>query len=367
MNIDRHNYEEFFILYMDNELSSAERSKVELFVKEHADLAIELEMLQQTRLVADSSLVYKGKNSLLKTAADSEINMNNYEEWLLLYTDDELTIEQEIAVENFAITHPEAKKELDLLQKTKLQADDTILFFDKSSLYRSEEKERRAVGIRWWRIAAAAALLFAISITGFLLSNKKSSTDPIASGPTEVPPVKKALPALSTGLEAKKNIAPVKNNEAFVKNNAASNKETRPKTRDTKNTNTIIPKEIKNNQPDIAVAQKEKGNNLPAPVYNPNMKEKVSPVEDFAVARKNVLTNSKEINPHASVTSGTPQSFIQTGNTLTSDEPEQEMTAKKTKFRGLLRKITRTFEKTTNIKATDEQDRLLVGGLAIRL
>jgi len=88
----------------------------------------------------------------------------------------------------------------------------------------------------------------------------------------------------------------------------------------------------------------------------------------LAVVDENALTKLKENTSQIPVTSATTQSFIQAKNSLTNDEdvavnePEN-----KTKFRGLLRKITRTFEKTTNIKATDEQDRLLVAGLSIRL
>jgi hypothetical protein len=37
MNINRHNYEEFFILYMDNELGSEDRRLVEEFVQKHPE------------------------------------------------------------------------------------------------------------------------------------------------------------------------------------------------------------------------------------------------------------------------------------------------------------------------------------------
>ena len=40
---------------------------------------------------------------------------------------------------------------------------------------------------------------------------------------------------------------------------------------------------------------------------------------------------------------------------------------KKNKLRGFFRKVTRTFEKRTNIDPTDQDNRLLVGSLAIKL
>ena len=47
-NINRHNYETFFLLYIDNELSVTEKKTVDEFVDANPDLQEELIMLQQS-------------------------------------------------------------------------------------------------------------------------------------------------------------------------------------------------------------------------------------------------------------------------------------------------------------------------------
>jgi len=77
MNINRHNYEEFFLLYVDGELSAPERKLVELFVQENADLANELQMFEQTKLPTETML-FADKSTLYKTDTGL-VNLNNYE------------------------------------------------------------------------------------------------------------------------------------------------------------------------------------------------------------------------------------------------------------------------------------------------
>jgi hypothetical protein len=64
--ITRHHYEEYFLLYVDNELSPAERHSVETFVEENPDLLEELDALRQCKLVPEHEVSFGSLEPLLK-------------------------------------------------------------------------------------------------------------------------------------------------------------------------------------------------------------------------------------------------------------------------------------------------------------
>src|SRR5204863_91155 len=80
----------------------------------------ELVMLEQSKLIPDASIHFNKKEVLMKEESDASINMNNYQEWLVLYVDNELNKEEKIAVEKFLGAHPKIQQELELFQRTKL-------------------------------------------------------------------------------------------------------------------------------------------------------------------------------------------------------------------------------------------------------
>ena len=151
MNINRHNYETLFLLYIDNELSVTERMTVELFVQDNPDLNKELWMLQQSKLTGDP-ISFENKDSLLKGTGIAE-----WQEKLLLLADDELPLADRSGIEKLLATDFAVKAEWNLLKQLKLQPDLNIGYPDKQSLYRTSGG--RVIGIKWWRIAAAALLL----------------------------------------------------------------------------------------------------------------------------------------------------------------------------------------------------------------
>lgn len=173
MHIDQHNYEEFFLLYVDGELSATDKQTVDQFVQANPGLAVELEMLLQMRLTDEEPVLFEGKESLFRNEA-AEINLQNHEEQFLLYVDNELDEVSKEKVETFVLQHPALQESFTLLKQTRLEPE-AIVFSDKSSLYRKEEKENPVFYLRWQRIAVAAALIgFAVLVWTVLPSDTSS-------------------------------------------------------------------------------------------------------------------------------------------------------------------------------------------------
>ena len=61
MTINRNNYEHYFLLWVDGELSPEEMVAVERFIAEHPDLAEELALLQDTKLVPEEQIIFPEK------------------------------------------------------------------------------------------------------------------------------------------------------------------------------------------------------------------------------------------------------------------------------------------------------------------
>ena len=192
--ITRNNYEEFFLMYVDNELSPADRQVVEKFVADNPDLTEEWTAILECRLLPDDSSVFENKESLYRQSAPGAlpgesaavpsgkepiITEQNYESWYLSYIDGELDEEGRASVEAFAGQHPSLEKELELFRQTVSVPDPAIVFTHKESLYKSE-KPRKVFFLPWMRVAAAAVILGAIGLLLFY-SLQKDSREPRAA------------------------------------------------------------------------------------------------------------------------------------------------------------------------------------------
>ena len=377
MNINRHNYEEYFILYLDNELSEPERRMVEDFVQLHPDLQDELDILLQYKLEPDTQIVFEGKEDLLKENGHSLVTPNNYPEWLTLYNDQELTADQRASVEAFLATHPAAAKEQSLLLQARLEPE-TIVYPFKNALYRKEERVRRIAPV-YWRAAAAVLILLAGLGIVLNLNNRRQATDsdmavkvPADTGTPDRAPVQpepgkliepavKESPSGSTLLANTGNTAPDAADRKKEKELAqkAPLRATDPPVR-------LSPDPEMTGAPSLANHANQPSNNLPLPKENPYVTG-LSRNSDALASNNSPVNNTLSINPDPAVTTRSPQpsDIVQASyneNAETLEQPD----GKKNKNRGFFRKIARTFEKRTNMDPTDD-NRLLVAGLSIKL
>lgn len=181
--IDRNNYETYFLLYVDSELSAEEKVAVQRFVAENSDLAEELSLLESTQLQPEETLVFKDKETLFKKEGQ-EILLNNYEEWFLLYTDNELSDEHKTQVELFVLQHPTLQKEFEWLQQTRLP-EEKLVFNNKEILYRKEASGKSPlIYMRWMRYAAAAAVI-GVMATVWMLVPTNTLKEPLEVGGAE--------------------------------------------------------------------------------------------------------------------------------------------------------------------------------------
>src|SRR5688572_9381455 len=152
INITRSNYEDFFLLYVDGELTPEECDAVETFAANHPDLQEELDILLTTRLDAEP-VVFGDKDILM---ADS-MKVTAIDESLLSYIDNELSPEEKAGVEWELAKNKDLQAQHQLLQQTKLDPNETIVYPYKEELYRRTEKAVRPM--YWLRAAAVVAIL----------------------------------------------------------------------------------------------------------------------------------------------------------------------------------------------------------------
>jgi hypothetical protein len=198
MNINRDNYEEYFLLYADNELTDSEKTEVLMFLKQNKDLEEEFRMIHHTICKPDTHIELTDKSFLLRGNEASIINEKNYEEVFVLYHDNELTDKQKKDTENFLLLHAQLKNEFELIGLAKLIPDDSVIFPNKRKLYK-KEKAGKIVPLIFWRALVAAVFIGSGLWITQLYVQKGQEKPGVAARPA---PTKRATPA--TG----KNVAP---------------------------------------------------------------------------------------------------------------------------------------------------------------
>jgi hypothetical protein len=358
MNINRNNYETFFLLYADGELRADERKAVEEFVAENEDLRIELEMLQATILPAEE-ITFTDKSFLYReTIFDTKL-----QEKLLLKIDDELAEKELADVNTMLDTNADAAKEYELLLRTKLDATEKIIFEEKHLLYK---KERDNVVVFGWLRWAAAAVLIGFGLFFGLKFFGNSTTEPIKEIATKtIIKTKKENTTTPVNSEnnTDQNIATVIESNSEKKGNSGS-MEKNNITKNTLNTdqkekednkktaaqNYIQAPQINNTQEQVAIIKKQN-------LIEPEQKIIVREISQEQIASTIVVEKIKSLMPANENIVPLEDTYTKTVAFLTTEKSENKILymneddVKRSKAGGFFRKVKRYLTRTTKIKS----------------
>jgi anti-sigma factor RsiW len=356
MNINRNNYEQFFIMYVDNELSAEERMEVEAFVASNPDLEVELEMFREVVLQPEPQITFPGKEILFKNS--NPVTEENYEEYFVLYGDDELNREQKEFVEQFVYRHPQFQADFELILKARVVADNSIVYPDKSELFRYERKGGAVVKMQWMRAVAAAVIFVFLGGMGWMFVQQENKVhmpngEVVKTGIEEVNDRK--IDELKTEgseeLASSQVVAMVSGDE-------------RKKVTETGNIHKGLRVSV------VEVMKKETG------------EVKQNGIEELESVRSGVaiVENSSDRKPIIDEAIGEEQlrGLNNVGNAVAAAPEVQQVSnvvyieqepdrSRNKSLRGLVRKATRIFEKTTNIDPANKDNKVQIAGFEIAL
>lgn len=366
MLINRNNYESFFLLYVDGELCATNMKLVEDFAAANEDLGKELDMLKAVVLPADD-IIFEDKGELFKPVPIDSI----LHEKLLLKIDNELSDDEAGSLNKLIDVDKNVKEEFNLLQGTKLDPAEKIIFAEKHLLYK-KEKDNLVIG-RFVRWAAAAVLLGFGFYFGANMLNKKSdlSTESIAR--TNLVPAKKANDTnTAAGIADSQNTASTATPEDATETNAKQASASAPVTANkTEEKNNKIFPENKTSEPtnnteeqrniaavNTAATQKENNNAV---------QQKIAGSSTPALAQ----VSPKEINVPAAVDNNIvplETSYAQAIAYNDNDDSNNKILymdeddVKRSKAGGIFRKVKRFVERTAKVKTGNT---LRIAGFAI--
>jgi cytoskeletal protein RodZ len=354
MNIDRNNYEEYFLLYADNELTDSEKVEIIMFLKDNKDLEEEFNMINYTVSRPDTSVGIPDKSFFLKKIEEPFITQRNYEEIFVLYHDNELTNEQKVVTQKFLTQHPQLKEEFDLIGLARLTPESYIVFPSKEDLYK-KEKDGKVIPLLWKLMAAAVFIGFGLWMLQTYFNTKKEIPTALVpqkkvTSPVKniVPEKKESNPVVQSSTQNSPPVSPVVNHNKKLQKPLLN-----------KNVNRLVVKaSIKNIRPvkqKIDVPMEKENDNI---AITGNEIKSISAEQiktDDKVSSQNQLVQNAIQKPGETlpeVAYAQPASYIQDANTNNDNYVFYDITTsefKKSKVGGFLKKVKRVIERNNPI------------------
>lgn len=334
MQIDRHNYEDFFLLALDGEISAAGRESLDKFLALNPDLLPEFEMLKQTVLPAED--IRFDKTVLFKRAALPE----GLQEDILRYADGELSGAEERAVKQLLFENTDAADFRRSLKLSTLSAEEVVCPF-KEELYRRESA--RVLPITFLLRAAAVIVLL---LGTWLVYNRvqQNGSEPVTTM-DPVARIKAPAPLNENSGPSGRNAA----GEPFVANAKELNLRNEARRENAKQSATVSPQQqvLQSNNNNIARVD-------PVPVPESNEKrneEKINVPDD--------ILNDQKTTPALAVNTSASQPDIIPANSITYLDEQRsdnkilymdESDLKRSKAGGLFKKVKRFVARAAEIR-----------------
>jgi len=140
MNINKNNYEAYFLDYHEGNLSPQGVADLFLFLSQHPELKKELDDFENVALNDFSTPVFENKESLKKN-----ITPNNHEDYFIRAVEGTLDATELVMLQTYLTTNPEFLKEFNQFKKTKLQADPALIFENKNELKQIPQQEHALI------------------------------------------------------------------------------------------------------------------------------------------------------------------------------------------------------------------------------
>ena len=167
MEINRHNYEPYFIDFVDGKLNADGLAMLHSFLAANPDLASELEEFKHlSASFSDDNLAFPEKNNLKRNINDFvKITDGNFDEFCVALFENDLNEASYRKLVKYVNEAPKRQTDFNLYSKTFLKPDRSIIFPKKSQLKRRSIKV--ANPILYFISAAAAISLIVIVYKNF--------------------------------------------------------------------------------------------------------------------------------------------------------------------------------------------------------
>jgi hypothetical protein len=278
------------------------------------------------------------------------------EELLLSFIDDELSNEEKRKIQERISSGVAFQNEYELLLKTKLDPSEVIAYPNKEELYK---RTRKIIPFSPWLRAAAIFILVA---AGFIIYEKRSSVE-IKPSTAGIIPTRNNQPKQTNTVPDKYNTQTISNENTVKTDNLAvlpsttTNKKSAAENKDLN----------RSKAPDkVLVATNDLIKDPVVPFKNPG-KDRIETSPPTTLIA--YVPASETINKSA-VTSALSQRTNSSSVPTTDPDPGTTVAThsdRKGSFKSFLRKAARVIEKKTGIDPANDNDELLIGAVALKI